>query len=96
MPLEDKKKECLLNKNSDNSPGALIKRLLSESAAPLAGLSAATIAYGAAAMLPVWLPAALGRKKRRRRDLFNKKEIETKSTLTKLILKSIQERNLGA
>ena len=37
---------------------------MSEAAAPLAGLSAATLAYSAAAMLPVWLPAALGRKKR--------------------------------
>ena len=43
---------------------------LAQSAAPLAGLSAATIAYGAAAMLPVWLPLALGKKrKRRRRDV---------------------------
>jgi hypothetical protein len=38
--------------------------LISDAAAPLAGLSAATLAYSAAAMLPVWLPIALGRGKR--------------------------------
>jgi hypothetical protein len=45
-------------------PQDLLTRLLSEAAAPLAGLSAATLAYSAAAMLPVWLPAALGRRRR--------------------------------
>ena len=51
--------------------GELVASALSQSAAPLAGLSAATIAYGAAAMLPVWLPLALG-KKRKRRSAFKK------------------------
>jgi hypothetical protein len=49
---------------SDNSPVGLLVRLISDAAAPLAGLSAATLAYSAAAMLPVWLPIALGRGKR--------------------------------
>ena len=49
---------------TDGSPAAVITRLLSEAAAPIAGLSAATLAYSAAAMLPVWLPLALGRRKR--------------------------------
>ena len=35
-------------------------RLIRDAAAPLAGLGAATLAYSAAAMLPVWLPMALG------------------------------------
>ena len=48
----------------DGTPGGVITKLLSEAAAPIAGLSAATLAYSAAAMLPVWLPAALGRRKR--------------------------------
>ena len=48
----------------DGTPSGVITKLLSEAAAPIAGLSAATLAYSAAAMLPVWLPAALGRKKR--------------------------------
>ena len=48
----------------DGTPGGVITKLLSEAAAPIAGLSAATLAYSAAAMLPVWLPAALGRKRR--------------------------------
>ena len=53
--------------------GELVASALSQSAAPLAGLSAATIAYGAAAMLPVWLPLALGKKrKRKRRSAFKK------------------------
>ncbi len=47
--------------------GEIVASALAQSAAPLAGLSAATLAYGAAAMLPVWLPFALGKKKRRRR-----------------------------
>jgi len=63
------KQDTTTSQPLDNSPGALIRRLFVESAAPLAGLSAATIAYGAAAMMPLWLPAALGRKKRRRRDV---------------------------
>jgi hypothetical protein len=45
----------------------ILTNVLSQSAAPLAGLSAASLAYGAAAMLPLWLPLALGKKKRRRR-----------------------------
>lgn len=49
---------------TDGSPAGVITRLLSEAAAPIAGLSAATLAYSAAAMLPVWLPLALGRRKR--------------------------------
>ena len=48
----------------DGTPSGVITKLLSEAAAPIAGLSAATLAYSAAAMLPVWLPAALGRKRR--------------------------------
>lgn len=46
------------------SAGGIITRILSGAAAPLAGLSAATLAYTAAAMMPVWLPLALGRRKR--------------------------------
>ena len=54
-----------LASTTDSSPQGVITRLLSEAAAPIAGLSAATLAYSAAAMLPVWLPAALaGRKKK--------------------------------
>jgi hypothetical protein len=45
----------------------ILTNVLSQSAAPLAGLSAASLAYGAAAMLPLWLPLALGKKKRRRK-----------------------------
>jgi len=45
---------------ADNSPVGVLIRLISDAAAPLAGLSAATLAYSAAAMLPVWLPVALG------------------------------------
>ena len=52
---------------TDGSPAGVLSRILSEAAAPIAGLSAATLAYSAAAMLPVWLPAALAG--RRRRDL---------------------------
>ena len=47
----------------DGTPSGVITKLLSEAAAPIAGLSAATLAYSAAAMLPVWLPAALGRRR---------------------------------
>ena len=57
----------------DGTPSGVITKLLSEAAAPIAGLSAATLAYSAAAMLPVWLPAALGR---RRRDLVSQIELE--------------------
>ena len=47
---------------------SMLSSTLANSAAPLAGLSAATLVYGAASMLPAWLPAALaGRKKRRKR-----------------------------
>jgi len=53
---------------TEGTPETIITKLLSEAAAPLAGLSAATLAYSAAAMLPVWLPAALGRKKRSTRE----------------------------
>ena len=49
---------------TERTPETILTKLMSEAAAPLAGLSAATLAYSAAAMLPVWLPAALGRKKR--------------------------------
>ena len=44
----------------------ILTNVLSQSAAPLAGLSAASLAYGAAAMLPLWLPLALGKKRRKR------------------------------
>lgn len=57
--------------SSNASPktlGEIVASAIAQSAAPLAGLSAATIAYGAAAMLPVWLPLALGKRKRRKRD----------------------------
>merc|ERR1711879_445004 len=47
--------------------GSVINNVLSQSVVPLAGFSAATLAYGAAATLPVWLPLALGKKRRRRR-----------------------------
>ncbi len=49
------------------STAQVIGNALTQSAAPLAGISAATLAYGAAATLPVWLPMALGKKKRRRK-----------------------------
>merc|ERR1712218_584649 len=52
---------------SPKTLGELVATALSQSAAPLAGLSAATIAYGAAAMLPVWLPLALVKKRKRKR-----------------------------
>ena len=54
---------------TDGSPSGVITRLLSEAAAPIAGLSAATLAYSAAAMLPVWLPAALAGRKRKSFDV---------------------------
>ena len=52
----------------DTSAGGILTRILSGAAAPLAGLSAATLAYTAAAMMPVWLPLALGRRKRDTND----------------------------
>ena len=54
---------------TDGSASGVITRLLSEAAAPIAGLSAATLAYSAAAMLPVWLPAALAGRKRKSFDV---------------------------
>ena len=63
---------------TDGSPSGVITRLLSEAAAPIAGLSAATLAYSAAAMLPVWLPAALaGRKKKSFEANLNLQDIQT-------------------
>ncbi len=63
---------------TDSSPQGVITRLLSEAAAPIAGLSAATLAYSAAAMLPVWLPAALaGRKKKSFEANWNSQDIQT-------------------
>ena len=56
---------------TDSSPSGVITKLLSEAAAPIAGLSAATLAYSAAAMLPVWLPAALAGRKKRSLDDIN-------------------------
>ena len=54
---------------TDGSASGVITKLLSEAAAPIAGLSAATLAYSAAAMLPVWLPAALAGRKRKSFDV---------------------------
>lgn len=69
---------------SPKTLGELVASAIAQSAAPLAGLSAATIAYGAAAMLPVWLPLALGKKrKRRRRSTF------TNPRLTRAVSSSI-------
>ena len=63
---------------TDSSPQGVITRILSEAAAPIAGLSAATLAYSAAAMLPVWLPAALaGRKKKSFEANWNSQDIQT-------------------
>ena len=62
---------------TDSSPQGVITRLLGEAAAPIAGLSAATLAYSAAAMLPVWLPAALaGRKKKSFEANWNLQDIQ--------------------
>merc|ERR1712242_335151 len=58
-----------VSSTTDGSPSGVITRLLSEAAAPIAGLSAATLAYSAAAMLPVWLPLALGGRKKRSEPL---------------------------
>ncbi len=62
------------------SPSAvdILKNILSKSAAPLAGLSAASLAYGAAALLPLWLPLALGKKKKRKRRDFERHPLEKK------------------
>lgn len=66
-----------LASTTDSSPQGVITRLLSEAAAPIAGLSAATLAYSAAAMLPVWLPAALaGRKKKSFEANWNLQDIQ--------------------
>ena len=69
---------------TEASPSGVITRLLGEAAAPIAGLSAATLAYSAAAMLPVWLPAALGRRRR---------EMDTTDT-AQLLLELLAEHNL--
>ena len=69
---------------TEASPSGVITRLLGEAAAPIAGLSAATLAYSAAAMLPVWLPAALGRRRR---------EMDTTDT-AQLLLELLSEHNL--
>merc|ERR1711983_361672 len=58
-----------VSSTTDSSPQGVITRILSEAAAPIAGLSAATLAYSAAAMLPVWLPAALAGRKRKSFDV---------------------------
>ena len=66
-----------VSSTTDASPQGVITRLLSEAAAPIAGLSAATLAYSAAAMLPVWLPAALaGRKKKSFETNLNLQDIK--------------------
>ena len=66
-----------LASTTELSPQGVITRLLSEAAAPIAGLSAATLAYSAAAMLPVWLPAALaGRKKKSFEANWNLQDIQ--------------------
>ena len=85
-------KKC--NHFLDNSPGALLTRLLSESAAPLAGLSAATIAYGAAAMLPIWLPAALGKKKRRRKRQSEDENMSAVDTFEAILTKAFLNHDL--
>ena len=69
---------------TEASPSGVITRLLGEAAAPIAGLSAATLAYSAAAMLPVWLPAALGRRRR---------EMDTTDT-AQLLRELLAEHNL--
>ena len=67
-----------VSSTTDSSPQGVITRILSEAAAPIAGLSAATLAYSAAAMLPVWLPAALaGRKKKSFEANWNSQDIQT-------------------
>ena len=72
-------------------PGTLaqLAQVLSHSVAPLAGLSAASLAYGAAATLPVWLPLALG-KKRRRRHMEN--VVEPLTNTEHIAINSINRR----
>ena len=64
----------------------IFANVISQSAAPLAGLSAASLAYGAAAMLPLWLPLALGKKRRKRREFELKKRSEENVFLRRLLL----------
>jgi len=66
---------------TEGTPETILTKLLSEAAAPLAGLSAATLAYSAAAMLPVWLPAALGRKKRSAQEEKEEAELRQHSRI---------------
>jgi len=68
----------------------IFAKVISQSAAPLAGLSAASLAYGAAAMLPLWLPLALGKKRRKRRD-FDMKKGSADDVLLRRLLLSEQE-----
>ena len=70
--------------NSPKTLGELVASALAQSAAPLAGLSAATLAYGAAAMLPVWLPLALGKRKRKRKKRSHTFIDETHHILSKM------------
>ena len=72
---------------TEGTPETILTKLLSEAAAPLAGLSAATLAYSAAAMLPVWLPAALGRKRRSAEE----KNIEEELRRQSRILRALQQ-----
>ena len=73
---------------TEGTPETILTKLLSEAAAPLAGLSAATLAYSAAAMLPVWLPAALGRKKRSAQEEKEEAELRQQSK----ILRALQQQ----
>lgn len=73
---------------TEGTPETILTKLLSEAAAPLAGLSAATLAYSAAAMLPVWLPAALGRKKRSTQEEKEEAELRQQSR----ILRALQQQ----
>ena len=66
---------------TERTPETILTKLMSEAAAPLAGLSAATLAYSAAAMLPVWLPAALGRKKRSTQEGREEAELRQQSRI---------------
>jgi hypothetical protein len=77
---------CLL----DNSPVGVLVRLISDAAAPLAGLSAATLAYSAAAMLPVWLPIALGGRGKRSTLFEERQEISDKLEQTSLYDRDFQ------
>ena len=82
---------------TERTPETILTKLMSEAAAPLAGLSAATLAYSAAAMLPVWLPAALGRKKRDAKEEVVKmlEKISAKEEKDKAVLMK-QSRILSA